>query len=388
MKKSLTQHIDGYFLLTLIIILAFGTLMIYDATAVFAQGEFGGAYRLVALHIGWILAGGILFFVFSKFDYHKLKKIAFPVFLLSLFFLLLLAIAGLLFSCDTEIIFMPCYYGARRWFLLNPAPLPSIPFVGVLGFQASEFMKLCLVMYLSVLLNKNKGDSLTSFLVTAVVVGVVFLLVLAQPNMSTALLFAAIGLTIYFASGSSMLPVLIAAPPFGMFGGLFVFFSDYRRQRLLTFLGGGNEDTLASGYHIQQIMISLGSGGLFGVGIGQSIQKFNYLPEIYADSIFAVIGEELGFVGTTAFIILYAFFIYKGFDIAKKAPDLLGRLLAVGITSWIAYQFFINISAMVGLIPLTGMPLPLVSYGGSSTIFSLIALGILANVSSHRKFNV
>ena len=131
-------------------------------------------------------------------------------------------------------------------------------------------------------------------------------------------------------------------------------------------------------------MIALGSGGLFGVGFGQSRQKFQYLPEVSSDSIFAIIGEELGFIGTTLVVVLFVLFIYKGFTIAKQAPDLLGRLLAVGITSWIGLQFFVNVAAMIEIIPLTGIPIPLISYGGSSMIFSLMGLGILANIASQK----
>jgi len=134
---------------------------------------------------------------------------------------------------------------------------------------------------------------------------------------------------------------------------------------------------------MKQILISLGTGGTFGVGFGQSKQKFQYLPEVASDSIFAIIGEEFGFVGTTIFVLAFSFFIYKGFQIAKNSPDMFGRLLAAGVTTWMAVQFFVNVAAMIRLIPLTGIPLPLVSYGGSATVFSLIGLGLLSSVSNN-----
>jgi cell division protein FtsW len=157
--------------------------------------------------------------------------------------------------------------------------------------------------------------------------------------------------------------------------------SAYRRQRLFTFLSNGGGQDLSSGYHIKQILIALGSGGFLGVGFGQSRQKFQYLPEVFADSIFAIIGEELGFVGTTFLVLLFAALIYKGYRIALASTDMFSRLLAVGITTWLALQFFVNVGAMTKIIPLTGIPLPLISYGGSSLVFMLIGLGLLANVS-------
>ncbi|MFZ5424838.1 MAG: FtsW/RodA/SpoVE family cell cycle protein [Patescibacteria group bacterium] len=374
---------DKTFLFLLSILLAFGTLMIYDATAVYSRGELGGAFKLVTLHITWLLIGALCFFLFYKLDYHKLQKPSIIIFSIAALMLVVLAFAGQLLPCNANFIFAPCINGANRWFFLNPAPLPSIPFLGVLGFQPSEFAKLAMIIYLAVIIAKNEGDDLAMFVAAGVISGLVFLLILAQPNMSTAVLLLSIGMTMFFASDASIRPLLTTLPFFAGAAFFLMFGSEYRRQRFKTFLGSEDlgSDSLGSGYHIQQILIALGSGGLFGLGPGQSIQKFKYLPEVYADSIFAIIGEELGFIGTTVFIIFYTLFIYKGFDIAKKAPDLLGRLLAVGIVSWLTFQFFINIAAMLKLIPLTGVPLPLVSYGGSSTVFSLAAIGILSNVS-------
>ena len=158
--------------------------------------------------------------------------------------------------------------------------------------------------------------------------------------------------------------------------------SEYRRQRVLTYFGSNTDS--ASNYHVEQVNLALGSGGVFGKGLGQSRQKFNFLPEVTSDSIFAIIGEELGFVGTSLFILLFTYFLYRGFKIAKASTDDFGMLLGVGIMAWLGIQYSINVSAMVGLIPLTGVPLPLVSYGGSSTIFVLAGLGIVAQISKHK----
>jgi cell division protein FtsW len=203
--------------------------------------------------------------------------------------------------------------------------------------------------------------------------------------MSTAVLIFLIGTIMYFSSGASILPLLASLPLLGFVGAGSILLSDYRRVRLMTMLGLSEDAELSVGYHMRQVLIALGSGGFLGLGLGQSRQKYQYLPEVSADSIFAIIGEELGFVGTVAVVALFALFVYKGYSIAKNAPDLLGKLLAVGITSWVGLQFFINVGAMVQLAPLTGMPIPLISYGGSSTIFCLMGLGILANISKYSK---
>lgn len=387
-KKSLARNIlpigDKGFLITLFVLLLFGIVMVFNATAVYAQGTFGEAYRLVILHVGWILVGVIGFYFFYNFDYRNLYYLAMPIFIVSLFLLLILAIFGVL-PCSLDTIFAPCINGANRWFYLNPSPLPSIPFLGVIGFQPSEFAKFALVLYLSMVISKNIKDSYSVFLSYLVVVGIVSFLIILQPNMSTAVLIFVLGSAIYFSSGAWLTPffVLIPALTFGSIG--MILSSSYRRERLLTFLNHSEAGSLVEGYHIKQVLIALGSGGLFGVGFGQSKQKFQYLPEVAADSIFAIIGEELGFIGTTLLIGLFFYLVYKGYKVAKNAPDLFGRLLSVGFTTWIAFQFFVNIAAMTKIIPLTGVPLPLISYGGSSMVFSLIGLGVLANVSRQIK---
>jgi cell division protein FtsW len=150
-------------------------------------------------------------------------------------------------------------------------------------------------------------------------------------------------------------------------------------QRLTALLSGNDAD--ASSYHVKQALMALGSGGIGGVGFGQSKQKYQYLPEVASDSIFAIIGEEFGFVGTACVVFAYLYLVYRGFVIAKNAPDLLGKLIATGVSSWLGIQFFVNVAAMTKIIPLTGVPIPLISYGGSSMVFSLMGLGILANIN-------
>ena len=353
--------------------------MIYDATAVFSQSTFGEAFRLVILQIGWVLVGSVAFLFFYKYDYRKISKISYPLFGFTLLLLIILAIFGML-PCRESTAFAPCVNGANRWFYLNPKPLPEIPYIGVLSFQPSELAKLALILYLAVLFDKKKAgkfDQLFSFLVVS---GLVSFLIFLQPNLSNAFLIFAIGLGMYIASDAVLWPVIVTTPVFGVLGFFFIFTSDYRKERFLTLINTRSSGDLSVGYHIKQILIALGSGGLFGVGFGQSRQKFQYLPEVASDSIFAIIGEELGYIGTMFVVLLFGALIYKGFKIASDAPNLIGRLLAVGITVWIGLQFFINVAAMTRLIPLTGIPIPLISYGGSSMVFSLAGLGVLGSV--------
>lgn len=376
---------DKTFLGLIGFMLIFGVIMIHNATVIYSYDVFGGAYRFVFLQIGWILVGLVGFGFFYRFDYKNIQKIAFPLMIVTLIPLAFLALLGLLnkvgiLPCSNSIIFTPCINGAFRWFYINPPPLPRLPVLGVLGFQPSELAKFSLILYLAVQLNKTIKEG-SSFMVYMISAGLVAFLVLMQPNMSTAALIFLTASVMYYASGASILPQLVSLPIIGAVGIIFMLTSSYRRERLLTLIGSNAEKELSLGYHIKQILIALGSGGIFGVGFGQSRQKFQYLPEVSSDSIFAIIGEEMGFVGTAFVVLLFFFFIYKGLNIAKSAPDLLGRLLAVGVISWIGLQFIVNVAAMTKIIPLTGVPIPLISYGGSSMIFSLMGLGVLGNIS-------
>lgn len=353
----------------------------------------GDPYRFVTLHLVWVVAGMAGFLGFYFLPYQKLKTLSLVLFVVVLVFLGILAVVGIL-PCSFNVPFAPCLNGANRWIYFNPPPLPKIPLVGILGFQPSELAKLALILYVASILSKfldsrpikskstGSGDFtlfLTYIIPTAAFAGLIVL----QPSMSTAVLVFAIGTAIFFAAGGKIKYLIRLVPLAVLLGGLVMVASPYRRARILTLVKPDRveENERTTGYHSKQVLIALGSGGVFGVGLGQSKQKFQYLPEVSSDSIFAIIGEELGFIGTAGVIIIFLLLIYKGLETAKNAPDTYGRLLAVGIVSWIGFQFFINVAAMSKLIPLTGMPIPFISYGGSATIFSLIGLGILAGVA-------
>ncbi|MDC0449124.1 putative lipid II flippase FtsW [bacterium] len=367
-------------LTTVGILLFFGVLMIYDATAVQSQNIYGHAYKFVLLQLSWVLVGLLGFLFFYRLSYKKIGKIAYLLFFGSLVFLAILAIFSLI-PCDSSPAVAPCINGANRWLYLNPPPLPSLPLIGVLGFQPAELAKLALILYLSFQLCKNLKKGEDPFVVYMVSTGIAAGLILLQPNLSTAVLVFGLGTLVYFVSGFSLKPMIFLIPIVVGLTFLAIFLSPYRRTRLMTYLSGDVSTESPESYHVNQISIALGTGGFLGVGFGESRQKYQYLPEVASDSIFAIIGEEFGFVGTTGMVCLFVYLIYLGVQIAQNAPDLKGRMIATGITSWLGLQVLVNVAAMVRLVPLTGVPLPLISYGGSSMVFTLMGLGVLASVS-------
>lgn len=346
-----------------IALVVFGLIMISSAGTVYSSVRFDDPYFFFKRQLIGVIPGMLAFFFFVRYDYHKLEKWAVPMFVLALLSLVVLILPGVGTSA----------YGATRWLPLGPV-----------SFQPSEFLKLASVVYLATWFSKrgkknveNVREGLMPFLgVLAIVGGLLYL----QPDIGTLGLIVCIAGMMYFVAGANMAHVMsLILLGIGMF---FVFLktAPYRWQRFMAFLNPG-EDLQGSGYQIHQALIALGSGGIWGFGLGQSRQKFNYLPEPAGDSIFAIIGEELGMVGAVCVIVAFLVLAYKGYRIAGKAHDDFGRLLAVGITSWIILQAVINIGGITGLIPLKGMPLPFVSFGGSSLVFSLAAMGILLNIS-------
>jgi len=259
--------------------------------------------------------------------------------------------------------------GAKRWINL-----------GFTVLQPAELAKLTLVIYLSAWFSSKEKGRLVSFLL---LLGMVTGLIVLEPDLGTTLVIAATAVTMYFFSGAPIKQFVMLIPVLVLGALGLAISSPYRFRRVTTFFNPEN-DPLGASYHIRQATIALGSGGLFGVGIGKSRQKYEYLPEANTDSIFAIIGEEVGFIGAAGLLILFFILISRGFQIARRVEDPFGRYLALGITSWIGYQVIMNIAAMVALIPLTGVPLPLLSYGGSSLIVVLTGLGILVNISKCR----
>jgi len=262
--------------------------------------------------------------------------------------------------------------GASRW-------LGS----GVFSFQPSELAKLGLIIYLASYFDKRKNQIQSfskTFLPFLVIVGIVLGLIIKQPDIGTALIFVLIAVGIYFLAGAEILQLGLFIPIFIACLWLIIKIAPYRLARIIAFINP-KSDVLGVSYHINQTLIAIGSGGLLGVGFGNSRQKYNYLPEAHTDSIFAIICEELGFLRAVLVIIAFACLAILGLKIVKKAPNNFGRLLAFGIIIWFVGQAFVNLGVMLGFLPFTGVPLPFISYGGSSLIISLAAVGILLNIS-------
>jgi len=335
----------------------FGVVMVGSASAVEAYRDFGNQLYYLKLQFRWAILGILALIAASFFNYRRLKLLATPLMILTLLTLVLVLVPAI----GTEAL------GARRWLG-----------IGNLNFQPAELVKLAFVLYLASLLSTKKQA-----LPFLVLLGIILVLIMLEPDLGTALIVSASGMIVYFASGAPLLTVL-GFGSLGFLAGLgLILYSPYRRERLMTFLNPA-QDPLGASYHIHQILIALGSGGIFGLGLGQSRQKYEYLPAATTDSIFAVIAEELGFFGASLVILAFLLLIWRGIKIAQDSPDEFGRLLATGITSWIGLQALVNLSAMVALVPLTGVPLPFISYGGSSLVLALSGVGILLNISRQR----
>lgn len=357
------KKIDKPILFTVLALVFFGLIMIASAGIAYSNTRFGESYYFLRHQLFFgVLPGFLALFVASRIDYNFWKKFSVPFFLISLVFLVMVFIPGF----ETKI------YGASRWLKLGP-----------FSFQPSEMLKLSVILYLAAWLG-GKKDKIRDFLEGAipffVIVAVISFLLIKQPDIGTLGLIIIVAISIFFASGAKISHLFFMGLAGIIALWVIVKIESYRMSRLLVFLHP-EMDPRGIGYQINQALLAIGSGGIFGVGLGHSIQKFNYLPEPVGDSIFAIIGEELGLLGAGVLVGLFFFLAVRGLKIAKKAPDDFGYLVAIGITSWIIFQAFINISAICGIIPLTGIPLPFISYGGTSMVFLMAGVGILLNIS-------
>ena len=345
-------------------LLLVGLLAIYDATPIAALRNFGDKLYFFKNQLTWIGIGTVALTFFSFFDYHKLIKHS------SLFLgaTVVLLFVVLIPHIGTQI------YGARRW--IN---------IGSFNFQPSEVAKLSLAFYSTAIMVKLQDFKIklfdmiiVYFLPVIVVVG----LVTIEPDLGTALILLAIAAAVYFVGRAPIWHFLISIPfaVAAAVGSILV--QPYRLTRLKSFLDPSFDPQGAS-YQINQILSAITAGGVFGVGIGASRAKFAFIPEVQSDAILAIIIEELGFLGALFLIILFMILIYKALGIAKEAKDAEGRILAAGMAAMIAVQSLFNFASVVALVPLTGIPLPFISYGGSSLAISLAAVGVLLNISRH-----
>ena len=348
---------------TVVVLVLFGALMVFSASAVMAEQRFGSSYYFLVRQLIWALMGFSLMMAAMHFDYRRLAQptIIFPV--LGLQFLLLVAV---LFADRTN--------NAHRWLHAGPV-----------SFQPSELSKLILALFLAYFLSQRKmpiDDMRHTLLPIGLISCACVALIMKEPDLGTsmalvlivaAMLFAAGLRWVYFAYGlAAAIPLLYAA----------IFHVGYRQRRILAFLDP-YADPLGKGFQIIQSFIAVGSGGIDGVGLMDGKQKLFFLPEPHTDFIFAVIGEELGFIGGLFVLALFALILWRGLRASMQSADEFGRLLAVGLTVMIVGQALVNISVVLGLMPTKGIPLPLISYGGSSLMVNLAAVGVLLNISQH-----
>lgn len=362
MNKLNRQKPDYIISLIVFALIAFGLVMIYSVSKYYSLQitENGSDKYFFTKQLISASMSIVVWIVFQLIDYRFWQKSASFMFFLTLILLL-----------------MPIFFSGsgERWITL-------------LGFQfqPAEMAKLTFIFYLAAWF-ASRADKIKEirkmFLPFSGVVGAIAFLMLVQKDLGTLSIFVFIAAVVFVMAGSSLLH-LTAAAGFGSFLlWLAVKLEPYRLERITTFLNP-EKNLLDTGYHIRNALIAIGSGGLLGLGFGQSRQKYLYLPETHTDSIFAIIAEELGFLRSGVIIILFMIIAVRGYKIAAQSPDVFARLAAVGITAWISAQAFINIAAMLSLVPLTGIPLPFISYGGSSLIFLMAGVGVLMNISKQR----
>lgn len=364
-KKSQPRFDQGILILVLGLIL-FGLVAVSSASSVISYERFGHNNYYFVRQLIFAAIGIAALLIFARIDYHFWKNWSRPLLLLALLLLALVLVPGIGFRPGLS---------SRSWFK-----------IGDFLLQPSEFAKLLLVFYLASWFERKKGAE-TNFwfgiLPSLLVGGLLLGLIAIEPDIGTAAVAAAILMSVLFAARVPLkyLGSLVVLGFAGLW--LTVKLVPSRAARITTFLDP-SLDPRGIGYHINQALLAIGAGGLWGYGLGKSLQKHNYLPEPIGDSIFAVMAEELGFARIVFLVLAFAVFIFLGLRVAKRAPDKFGQLSAVGITAWIGIQALVNIGAITGLLPLTGITLPFISYGGSSMLASCFAVGVLLNISRRR----
>lgn len=361
MKKKLP---DLILLFTVITLVLTGLVMILSASSVKADQTFGDSFYFFKKQLQYLVVAGLLSGVMYKLKYKKLKDFAPYLLLLTFSVLLIVLIPGVGRMAG----------GSRRW----------LPF-GPVSFQPSEFTKITIIIYLAAYISKNK-EKMKNFkngiLPPLIVISLIFILIMLEPDLGTAITIVVLAGTMIFVGGMKIIIFILSSISALGFFMIFIYIEPYRRERLFTFLNPW-EDPLGSGYHIIQSLLALGSGGFLGVGAGNSHQKFLYLPEPGTDFIFAVLGEEFGLLGTLFILILYFLIAWRGLKIASRVDDVFASMLAVGITSMVVVQAIINMGVVTSLMPVTGITLPLISYGGSSLVINLVGLSLLLNISRY-----
>ncbi|MDD4937843.1 MAG: putative peptidoglycan glycosyltransferase FtsW [Candidatus Shapirobacteria bacterium] len=353
--KSPTKSPLMFLVFTLIII---GLIFISISSLSEATNSVGDKFFFLRKQIIWLLISLVAFYICSKINLEKIKKFFFPLYIFSIITLILVIIPGL---SDATL-------GAHRW--LN---------LGFIKFQPSEILKLSLVLFLSQIFSKSQNLNLKNLIFF---LGIPFILIIIEPNLSTAILISTISISLYYLAGGKIGPLFGFCAFLISLSLILIFISPYRSARLKTMLNPTQNQETAS-YHSNQIVLTLSSGGFFGKGFANSDQKYSFLPKISTDSILAVIGEEVGFIGLLLVLLVYISLISYLFKLSHLISDPFQSLLISGTSLWIAYQSLINISAIAGIIPLTGVPLPFISYGGSSLSTLMVAIGLIRNIEKN-----
>ena len=348
-------------------LLVFGLVTLSSAGVVDGQNKFGSPqYYFIHQLLFGVLPGIIAFIIFSRIPYRFWQKVSLPLLIFSLFLLVLVLI--------------PSYgqhlKGAQRWLR-----------IGAISFQPAELLKLSIIAYFSAWFSRKEvtvkhwSYSAVPFFIIIIFIS---LLLASQPDIGTLSIVLLIAFAMYFVAGAKMKHIGILLLVLVIIMGILVYFEPYRLNRVLTFINP-SQDTQGSSYHIRQAKIGLGSGGLFGRGFGESQQKINFLPEPVGDSIFVILTEELGLVGAGTLMLLFLLLTFSMASISLHASDSFSQLFVIGVLIWIVGQAFMNIAAISGLMPLTGVPLPFVSYGGTALASILGSLGIVYNIAKHQK---
>ena len=363
-KSKQKSQTDYLLLFTTFILLGIGLTMLFSASAAFAYINRGDLYFYLKRQLVWLALGILFLWLAAKFNYRKYELLYKPLLFLTLLFLCLVFVPGI--GKEAR--------GVHR----------SIG-VGFISFTPSEIAKLGIVIYLACSLEKKKNkieSYINGSLPYFIIMGVISILVVMEPDLGSALIIAMIAFILLYAGGARVSHLVYTV--FLALVSLYfsIFEVGYRKSRIMGFLNP-EQDPLGIGFQPIHLKLSLGSGGIWGLGLGQGKEKLFYLPTPHTDSIFAVIGEELGFVGTSFIIALFFFIALRGLSIARKASDNLGKLLALGLTSLICVQAIVNMGVATVLLPTTGTTLPFISYGGSSLVINLVAIGILLNISKN-----
>ena len=362
-STTLWRRGDRALLLAIGTLSAFGLVMVFSASEVQGWLWFRNSAYYFERQLIWLALGLVLLWIAAHIDYHRLRPLAWPLGIVAIGLMVLVLLPH--FGVEVN--------GARRWLKLGP-----------LQMQPAEFAKIAAIVFMALWLERHRDrlDSLENGVVPFLaLLGLVTFLVILERDLGTTMILAAILLAQFLVAGGQKRHVLLLALIIGLCLYMFIRVEPYRLQRLMAFFNPW-ADPLNTGFQAIQSVVALGSGGLAGVGLGQSIQKYQWLPFAHTDFIFAIVGEETGLIGTSAVLALFGLFAYRGYRIALKAPDAFGSLLACGVTTWIAVQAMVNIAAVTVTLPTTGVPLPFISYGGSSLAIALGAVGILLNVST------